>query len=95
MQVPVHNISGEVVGQVELRDDIFAVPVNRSVMHQALVRQLANAHLGTHDTKTRSEVSGGGKKPWRQKGTGRARQGSTRAPDRRHGGLAVGPTPDA
>ena len=95
MQVPVHNISGEVVGQVELRDDIFAVPVNRSVMHQALVRQLANAHLGTHDTKTRSEVSGGGKKPWRQKGTGRARQGSTRAPHWRHGGVAFGPTPRA
>ncbi len=95
MQVPVHNISGEVVGQVELRDDIFAVPVNRSAMHQALVRQLANAHLGTHDTKTRSEVSGGGKKPWRQKGTGRARQGSTRAPHWRHGGVAFGPTPRA
>ena len=95
MQVPVHNISGEVVGQVELRDDIFAVPVNRSAMHQALVRQLANAHLGTHDTKTRSEVSGGGKKPWRQKGTGRARQGSTRAPHWRHGGVAFGPTPHA
>jgi len=95
MQVPVHNISGEVVGQVELRDDIFAVPVNRSAMHQALVRQLANAHLGTHDTKTRSEVRGGGKKPWRQKGTGRARQGSTRAPHWRHGGVAFGPTPHA
>ena len=60
MQVPVHNISGEVVGQVELRDDIFAVPVNRSVMHQALVRQLANARLGTVKTKTRAEVSGSG-----------------------------------
>ena len=66
MQVPVHNISGEVVGQIELRDDIFAAPVNRSAMHQAFIRQLANAHLGTHDTKTRAEVKGGGKKPWRR-----------------------------
>jgi large subunit ribosomal protein L4 len=93
MQVPVHNISGEVVGQIELRDDIFAAPVNRSAMHQAFIRQLANAHLGTHDTKTRAEVKGGGKKPWRQKGTGRARQGSTRAPHWRHGGVAFGPKP--
>lgn len=93
MQVPIYNISGEVSGEINLRDDIFAAPVNRSVMHQALVRQLANAHLGTHDTKTRAEVSGGGKKPWRQKGTGRARQGSTRAPHWRHGGIAFGPKP--
>jgi large subunit ribosomal protein L4 len=62
-------------------------------MHQALVRQMANAHLGTHKVKSRSEVSGGGKKPWRQKGTGRARQGSTRAPHWRHGGIVFGPTP--
>ncbi len=95
MQVPVYNISGEVSGEINLRDDIFAAPVNRSVMHQALVRQLANAHLGTHATKTRAEVSGGGKKPWRQKGTGRARQGSTRAPHWRHGGIAFGPKPRA
>ncbi len=93
MQVPIHNIEGEVVGETELRDDIFAAPVNRAVMHQALQRQLANARLGTHDTKTRAEVSGGGKKPWRQKGTGRARQGSTRAPHWRHGGVVFGPTP--
>ncbi len=93
MQVSVRNMDGDVVGQVELPDDIFAVAVNRAVMHQALVRQMANARLGTHKVKSRSEVSGGGKKPWRQKGTGRARQGSTRAPHWRHGGVVFGPTP--
>lgn len=93
MQVSVRNMDGVVVGQVELPDDIFAVAVNRAVMHQALVRQMANARLGTHKVKSRSEVSGGGKKPWRQKGTGRARQGSTRAPHWRHGGIVFGPTP--
>ncbi len=93
MQVSVRNMDGDVVGQVELPDDIFAVAVNRAVMHQALVRQMANARLGTHKVKSRSEVSGGGKKPWRQKGTGRARQGSTRAPHWRHGGIVFGPTP--
>ena len=93
MQVSVRNMDGDVVGQVELRDDIFAIPVNRAVMHQALVRQMANALQGTHKVKSRSEVSGGGKKPWRQKGTGRARQGSTRAPHWRHGGVVFGPTP--
>ncbi len=93
MQVSVRNMDGDVVGQVELRDDIFAIPVNRAVMHQALVRQMANARQGTHKVKSRSEVSGGGKKPWRQKGTGRARQGSTRAPHWRHGGVVFGPTP--
>ncbi len=93
MQVPVHNIAGEVVGQTELREDIFGVPINRAVMHQALVRQLANARLGTHKTKTRSEVRGGGRKPWRQKGTGRARHGSIRAPQWRKGGTVFGPQP--
>ncbi len=93
MQVSVRNMDGDVVGQVELPDDIFAATVNRAVMHQALVRQMANARLGTHKVKSRSEVSGGGKKPWRQKGTGRARQGSTRAPHWRHGGIVFGPTP--
>lgn len=93
MQVSVHNMNGDVVGQVELPDDIFAIAVNRTVMHQALVRQMANARLGTHKVKSRAEVSGGGKKPWRQKGTGRARQGSTRAPHWRHGGIVFGPTP--
>ena len=93
MQVPVYNIQGEQVSETELRDDIFAVPVSEALMHQALVRQLANARLGTHDTKTRGEVRGGGRKPWRQKGTGRARQGSIRAPHWRGGGTVFGPTP--
>jgi large subunit ribosomal protein L4 len=93
MQVPVYNTQGEQVRETELRDDIFAVPVNEALMHQALVRQLANARLGTHDTKTRSEVRGGGRKPWRQKGTGRARQGSIRSPQWRGGGTVFGPTP--
>jgi large subunit ribosomal protein L4 len=93
MQVPVYNVQGEQVGETELRDDIFAVPANEGLMHQALVRQLANARLGTHKTKTRSEVRGGGRKPWRQKGTGRARQGSIRAPHWRGGGAVFGPQP--
>jgi large subunit ribosomal protein L4 len=93
MQVPVYNIQGEQVSETELREDIFAVPVNEALMHQALVRQLANARLGTHKTKTRGQVSGGGRKPWRQKGTGRARQGSIRAPQWRGGGTVFGPTP--
>jgi len=93
MQVPVYNIQGEQVSETELRDDIFAVPVNEALMHQALVRQLANARLGTHSAKTRGEVQGGGRKPWRQKGTGRARQGSIRAPHWRGGGTVFGPTP--
>ncbi len=93
MRVPVHNITGEIVGEVELREDIFGVPINVPVMHQALVRQLANARLGTHKTKTRGEVSGGGRKPWRQKGTGRARHGSIREPQWRGGGIAHGPRP--
>jgi len=93
MLVQVRNTSGEKVKEVELRDDIFAVPINEPVMHQALVRQLANARLGTHKTKTRGEVSGGGRKPWRQKGTGRARHGSTREPQWRGGGIVFGPQP--
>lgn len=93
MQVLVHNIQGETVGEVELRDDIFGLEPNVAVMHQALVRQLANARLGTHKTKKRKEVSGGGRKPWRQKGTGRARQGSIRAPQWRGGGTVFGPQP--
>ncbi|MCW5840062.1 MAG: 50S ribosomal protein L4 [Caldilinea sp.] len=86
-------MNGKQVGEVELSDAVFAAPINTSVMHQALVRQLSNARLGTHDTKVRSEVRGGGKKPWRQKGTGRARQGSTRAPNWVGGGTVFGPTP--
>ncbi|GAB4402120.1 MAG: 50S ribosomal protein L4 [Anaerolineales bacterium] len=93
MLVPLRNLEGEIVGEVELRDDIFAAPIHEPVMHQALLRQLANARLGTSDTKTRAEVSGGGKKPWRQKGTGRARQGSIRAPHWRKGGIVFGPHP--
>ena len=93
MQVPVYNLRGEQVSETELCDDIFAVPINQALMHQALVRQLANARLGTHKTKTRGEVSGGGRKPWRQKGTGRARQGSIRSPQWRGGGIVFGPTP--
>ncbi len=95
MQVPLYNQNGQQIGTAELRDDIFAIEPNRAVMHQALVRQLANARQGNADTKTRAEVAGGGGKPWRQKGTGRARQGSTRAPQWRHGGVVFGPTPRA
>ncbi len=93
MQVPMKNMAGETVGQVELSEVVFAAPVNKSLMHQALLRQLANARLGTHKVKGRSEVSGGGRKPWKQKGTGRARQGSTRAAQFRGGGIIFGPTP--
>jgi large subunit ribosomal protein L4 len=93
MQVPVYNVQGEQVSETELRDDIFGVAVNSALMHQALLRQLANARLGTHKTKSRGEVRGGGRKPWRQKGTGRARQGSIRSPQWRGGGTVFGPTP--
>jgi large subunit ribosomal protein L4 len=93
MQTPVYNIQGEQVSEIELRDDIFDAPINEGVMHQALVRQMANARLGTHKTKTRGEVRGGGRKPWRQKGTGRARQGSIRAPQWKGGGTVFGPRP--
>lgn len=93
MLVPVFNINGEQVGERDLPDAIFGVEPNLDLMHQALLRQLANARLGTHKTKSRGEVSGGGRKPWRQKGLGRARQGSTRSPIWRHGGVAFGPRP--
>ncbi len=93
MQVPLYNQAGQKIGMTELRDDIFGIEPNKPVMHQALVRQLANARQGTSDTKTRAEVAGGGAKPWRQKGTGRARHGSTRSPQWRHGGVVFGPTP--
>ena len=93
MQVSLKNMEGNEVGSVELSDAIFAVNINTTVMHQALVRQLANRRLGTHKTKTRSEVRGGGRKPWRQKGTGRARQGTIRAPQWRGGGTVFGPSP--
>ena len=93
MRVPIRDMSGKQIGELELSDAVFATPVNTSVMHQALMRQMSNARQGTHDTKTRGEVRGGGKKPWRQKGTGRARQGSTRAPNWVGGGTVFGPTP--
>jgi large subunit ribosomal protein L4 len=93
MQVPLLNMQGQEIGTVDLPDEIFNTEVNEAVMHQALVRQLANKRLGTHKTKTRGEVRGGGRKPWRQKGTGRARQGSIRAPQWRGGGTVFGPRP--
>ncbi len=93
MQLDVLNLSGETVGQVEVSEFIFGIEPNIAVMHQALMRQHANKRLGTHSTKTRGEVSGGGRKPWKQKGTGRARQGSTRSPQWRHGGVVFGPKP--
>ena len=93
MEVDVYNMSGEKVRTIELPARIFEAPVNVDLMHQAYVRQMANARLGTHDTKGRSEVAGGGKKPWRQKGTGRARQGSTRAIQWVGGGRVHTPKP--
>jgi large subunit ribosomal protein L4 len=93
MQVDVTNLAGEVAGQIEVSDFVFGIEPNTAVMHQALVRQHANQRRGTHSTLTRGEVSGGGRKPWKQKGTGRARQGSTRAPHWRHGGIVFGPKP--
>ncbi len=93
MKVPVKNISGEKVADVELRDDIFAIEPHTAVMHQALVRQLANARQGTHSTKTRGEVVGTTAKWYRQKGTGRARHGSRKAPIFVGGGVVFGPKP--
>jgi large subunit ribosomal protein L4 len=91
--VNVVDQTGATTGEVVLSEAIFGGPINTDVMHQALIRQLANARQGTHDTKTRTEVRGGGKKPWRQKGTGRARQGSIRSPQWAGGGVVFGPTP--
>jgi large subunit ribosomal protein L4 len=88
-----YSRTGEDIGEVELPEELFAGPVNTSVLHQVVIAQLAGRHLGTHDTKTRGEVSGGGKKPYRQKGTGRARQGSIRSPHYRGGGVVFGPHP--
>jgi large subunit ribosomal protein L4 len=93
MKVDVLNMKGEKVQTVELPAEIFEAKVNIDLMHQAYIQQIANARLGTHKTKTRSEVSGGGRKPWKQKGTGRARQGSTRAPNWAHGGKIHTPRP--
>ena len=93
MQVPVHNLTGEVTKNIDISDDVFAVPFNQAVVHQAMVRQQANARQGTADTKTRSEVSGSSIKLFRQKGTGFARAGSRRSPLRRGGGIVFGPHP--
>ena len=91
--VSVYNIEGKEVGTIELNDAIFGVEVNEHLVHMAVVSQLANNRQGTQKAKTRSEVSGGGKKPWRQKGTGHARQGSTRSPQWTGGGVVFAPTP--
>lgn len=93
MELPVRDINGKVVDTAEVSDALFAVPMNRAVVHQALVMYQLNKRQGTHSTKTRAEASGGGRKPWPQKYTGRARQGSIRAPQWRHGGIAFGPRP--
>ena len=89
--VSVYNMEGNEVGTLELNDAVFGVEVNEHLVHMAVVRQLANKRQGTQKAKTRSEVSGGGRKPWRQKGTGHARQGSTRAPQWTHGGVVFAP----
>jgi len=91
--VPLFNNEGKEIGSLPLPDAIFGVEFNEALVHQAIVTEEANNRQGTRDTKTRAEVRGGGRKPWRQKGTGRARQGSTRSPHWRHGGVVGGPTP--
>ncbi len=92
-KLEVFNLEANKVSDIELSDAVYAIEPNQQAMYDAVLLQLASRRQGTHDTKTRSEVSGGGKKPWRQKGTGRARQGSIRAPQWRGGGIAFGPTP--
>ncbi len=92
-ETTLYDRTGAAVGTVELAEDLFAAPVNEAVLHQVVTAQLAGRRLGTHDTKTRGEVAGGGKKPYRQKGTGRARQGSRRAPHYAGGGTVFGPHP--
>lgn len=91
--VSVYNMEGKEVGTMELNDAVFGVEINEHLVHMAVVNQLANKRQGTQSAKTRSEVSGGGKKPWRQKGTGHARQGSTRAPQWKGGGVVFAPKP--
>ncbi|SHK47255.1 LSU ribosomal protein L4P [Hathewaya proteolytica DSM 3090] len=93
LKVTVYNKEAQQVGEVELNESVFGVEVNNAVMHQVVVAQLANKRQGTQSAKTRAEVSGGGKKPWRQKGTGRARQGSTRSPQWVGGGIVFAPKP--
>jgi len=92
-QIPLYDRTGKSVGKVDLADALFAAPVNAAVLHQVVTAQLAGRRTGTHDTKTRGEVRGGGKKPYRQKGTGRARQGTRTAPHYRGGGAVFGPHP--
>lgn len=91
--VTVYNIEGKKVGSLELNDAVFGVEINEHLVHMAVVQQLANKRQGTQSAKTRAEVSGGGRKPWRQKGTGHARQGSTRAPQWKGGGVVFAPKP--
>ena len=91
--ISVFNIEGKEVGSIELNDAVFGVNVNEHLVHMAVVAQLANKRQGTQKAKTRSEVSGGGRKPWKQKGTGHARQGSTRSPQWKGGGVVFAPTP--
>ncbi len=93
MQVTVKNQSGDALDSIDLNDAVFGVPMNQTLVHQAMVIYQGNKRHGTHDTKTRGQVSGGGRKPWTQKHTGRARQGSIRAPQWRHGGVVFGPHP--
>lgn len=93
MDVKVLNMNGENVGELTLSDAVFGIEPNTVAMHAAVINYLANRRHGTQSTKTRTEVAGGGRKPWRQKGTGHARQGSTRAPQWAHGGVALGPKP--
>lgn len=92
-KVTVYNMAGTSVGEMELAESVFGIQPNQSIMHAAVVNYLANQRQGTQSTLTRAEVRGGGRKPWRQKGTGHARQGSTRSPQWRHGGIAMGPKP--
>ena len=93
LKTNVYNMSGELVGEIELSEAVFGVTPNESVVHDVVKNHLANKRQGTQSALTRAEVSGGGRKPWRQKGTGRARQGSTRAPQWTHGGIAFAPKP--
>ena len=91
--VALYDIKGQNIGDITLSETVFGQPVNAAVMHEVVVAHLVNCRQGTQSAKTRAEVSGGGKKPWRQKGTGRARQGSTRSPQWRHGGVVFAPKP--
>ena len=92
-KIDVYNMQGKKVSDIELKEEIFGIKPNEEIVHKALVNYMANQRQGTANTKTRAEVSGGGKKPWKQKGTGRARQGSIRAPQWFKGGIALGPKP--